>query len=263
MGWRRFDYAAPISPCRSTIFSNNTMGNDSVKGLYMRVDLFDFELPPERIAHAPVTPRDAARLLHVTAEGLVDRTVRDLPALLSPGDVLVVNNSRVIPARLFTMVGGRQVEILLHQPQAKPEHGASCQWLAFARPARKLKAGMRLSFAADFEATVEGRTEDGQVVLVFPYAADALFAKLRQHGHMPLPPYIDRADTASDQADYQTVYAAQDGSVAAPTAGLHFTPELLAALAAFIVWIARLGQGRQDEYDIFYAQSVSGLANGS
>ena len=103
-------------------------------------------------------------------------------------------------------------------------------WLAFARPAKKLTDGMKLSFADDFEAYVLGRTEDGQVQLGFPYNAAALFDKLRAHGHMPLPPYIARGDTAEDKADYQTIYAAHDGSVAAPTAGLHFTPELMAAL---------------------------------
>jgi S-adenosylmethionine:tRNA ribosyltransferase-isomerase len=191
----------------------------------MRVALFDFELPPERIATAPAHPRDSAKLLHV-GPTLVDRVVRDLPELLKAGDVLVFNNSRVIPARLFTSVNDKQVEVLLHQPV----RGEGTQWLAFARPAKKLKEGMALSFATDFEARVEGRTEDGQVRLSFPYDAATLFEKLRAHGHMPLPPYIARADEQKDKTDYQTIYAAHDGSVAAPTAGLHFTPELMAAL---------------------------------
>jgi S-adenosylmethionine:tRNA ribosyltransferase-isomerase len=228
----------------------------------MRVDLFDFDLPPARIAHAPVSPRDAARLLHV-GERLRDFIVRDLPMLLSPGDVLVFNDSRVIPARLFCMVDGKQVEVLLHQPHvpppiggrlggglpqtgasivdtepaltslsSSPRQGEECTWLAFARPARKLKEGMALSFAEDFSATVVGRTEDGQVQLAFPYTAAILFDKLRAHGHIPLPPYIPRADTPTDKHDYQTIYAAHDGSVAAPTAGLHFTPALMEALRA-------------------------------
>ena len=194
----------------------------------MRVDLFDFDLPEGRIAHAPANPRDAAKLLHV-AETLGELQVRDLPSLLNKGDVLVMNNSRVIPARLFTQVGERQVEVLLHQPTVS-ETGAS--WLAFARPAKKLKEGMELRFADDFTAIVLGRTEDGQVRLNFPYDSATLFDKLRAHGHMPLPPYITRADEVEDKQDYQTIYAAHDGSVAAPTAGLHFTPELMEALKA-------------------------------
>ncbi len=193
----------------------------------MRVDLFDFELPDWCIAHAPAHPRDSAKLLHVT-DTLSDKTVRDLPSLLNAGDVVVFNNSRVIPARLFAEVNGSQVEVLLHQPI----RGEGTQWLAFARPAKKLKQGMKLNFAADFEAYVLGRTEDGQVQLGFPHDAATLFDKLRAHGHMPLPPYITREDNTQDKADYQTIYAAHDGSVAAPTAGLHFTPELMAALAA-------------------------------
>ena len=194
----------------------------------MRVDLFDFHLPAERIAHHPVTPRDAARLLHVTPAAMHDRIVRELPDLLSSGDVIVFNNSRVIPARLFTHVNGRQIEVLLHHPIA----GETSQWQAFAKPARKLKLGMQLAFAADFSATVEGRTEDGQVILRFAYPHAQLIEKLRAYGHMPLPPYIPREDAAEDAERYQTIYAATDGSVAAPTAGLHFTPELLDALTA-------------------------------
>jgi len=190
----------------------------------VKVSAFDFTLPPERIAHHPAEPRDAARLLHV-GETLTDRIVRDLPQLLNPGDMLVFNDSRVIPARLFAQVGEKQVEVLLHQ--LRPDG----QWSAFARPAKKLKAGMMLQFAPDFTATVQGRTEDGQVLLAFT-RPDTLFDDLRAHGHMPLPPYIDRADTTEDQRSYQTVYAQHDGSVAAPTAGLHFTPKLLAALQA-------------------------------
>lgn len=211
----------------------------------MRVDLFDFDLPPACIATAPVSPRDAAKLLHV-GSALADKIVRDFPSLLNAGDVVVFNNSRVIPARLFAEVGTKQVELLLHQPidtssfsglarESRDTHHA-CEddghqrWKAFARPAKKLKEGMVLHFAQGFEARVDGRTEDGQVCLSFPYDAATLFQKLRAHGHMPLPPYIARADEQKDKQDYQTIYAAHDGSVAAPTAGLHFTPELMAAL---------------------------------
>ncbi|MDX2095244.1 MAG: tRNA preQ1(34) S-adenosylmethionine ribosyltransferase-isomerase QueA [Alphaproteobacteria bacterium] len=194
----------------------------------MRTDLFDFHLPEGRIAHVPAQPRDAAKLLHVS-QMLNDRFVRDLPALLNAGDVLVMNDSRVIPARLFAEVNGRPVELLLHQPITG---GGGARWRAFARPAKKLKAGMELHFAEGFMATVIGRSADGQVEVAFPYAAATLFEKLRTHGHMPLPPYITRADTAADATSYQTLYARADGSVAAPTAGLHFTPELMAALDA-------------------------------
>lgn len=189
----------------------------------MKVALFDFALPPERIAHAPASPRESAKLLHV-GTALADRTVGDLPSLLNAGDILVFNDSRVIPARLFVPLGDKQAEILLHQRQ----HDGS--WHAFARPARKLKEGMHLTFAEDFTATILGRTEDGQVKLRFD--GDDVFDKLRRYGHMPLPPYIERPDTAQDAKDYQTIYAAHDGSVAAPTAGLHFTPELMATLQA-------------------------------
>ncbi|MBX9727236.1 MAG: tRNA preQ1(34) S-adenosylmethionine ribosyltransferase-isomerase QueA, partial [Rickettsiales bacterium] len=199
----------------------------------MRTELFDFHLPEGRIAHAPATPRDAAKLLHVGGHGhdnligLRDYTVRDLPSLLNPGDVMVFNDSRVIPARLFADVGGKQVEVLLHQPLA-----GTMAWQAFARPAKKLKKGMVLAFAPDFSATVMGRSDDGQVLMEFPCSREELFAKLRSYGHMPLPPYIERADAAEDKTDYQTIYAREDGSVAAPTAGLHFTPALMDALDA-------------------------------
>ncbi|MFZ4541550.1 MAG: tRNA preQ1(34) S-adenosylmethionine ribosyltransferase-isomerase QueA [Rickettsiales bacterium] len=192
----------------------------------MRVDLFDFELPEGRIAHAPANPRDSSKLLHVS-QTLSDRIVRELPELLNPGDVLVFNDSRVIPARLFADIGDdRKVEVLLHQPL-----DGTMAWQAFARPAKKLKKGMVLNFGEDFAATVMGRSEDGmQVLIQFPYSAESLMEKLHQHGHVPLPPYITRADTEEDQHNYQTIYAKHDGSVAAPTAGLHFTPELMAAL---------------------------------
>ncbi len=197
----------------------------------MKTVLFDFHLPPECIAHHAAEPRDSARLLHVTPDALRDLIVRDLPSLVNTGDVLVFNNSKVIPARLFAEVNSKPVEVLLHKPVGH-------QWQAFAKPAKKLKEGMQLQFAPDFIATVEGRTEDGQVLLRFMDQGHALFDQLRAHGHMPLPPYIERADTADDAARYQTVYARAEGSVAAPTAGLHFTPELLEALKAKGIHIA-------------------------
>ncbi len=188
----------------------------------MRVDLFDFDLPEAHIATAPANPRDSARLLHV-GETLADCVVRDLPLLLNKGDILVFNDSRVIPARLFTTVNNKRIEVLLHQPQGE-------FWKAFARPAKKLKDGMKVSFGEGFTATIEGRTEDGQILLRFTEGEGHLIEQLRKYGHMPLPPYIARDDNAADQTSYQTIYARHDGSVAAPTAGLHFTKALLDAL---------------------------------
>jgi S-adenosylmethionine:tRNA ribosyltransferase-isomerase len=190
----------------------------------MRTSLFDFHLPPERIAYAPVEPRDAARLLHV-GEMLEDRIVRDLPELLRPGDVMVFNNSKVIPARLFCKVGGKQVEVLLHRDRRE-------YWECFARPARKLKPGMVLAFGENFTAELVGRTEDGQVQLQFSARGAEFFRLLERYGHTPLPPYIAREDTAEDKTRYQTIYAKTEGSVAAPTAGLHFTETLMQALRA-------------------------------
>lgn len=187
----------------------------------MRVDVFDYDLPKDRIAAVPVNPRDSARLLHIGKE-LHDYRVRDLPSLLHPGDILVFNDSKVIPARLFY----GNIEVLLHQRQ---KDGS---WTAFAKPARKLKAGMAIHFAVGFDAAVLGRTEDGQVVLRFADTDKVLLEKLHRYGHMPLPPYIDRLATKQDTVDYQTIYARHAGSVAAPTAGLHFTDALFAALAA-------------------------------
>ena len=196
----------------------------------MRTDDFDFVLPPDRIATEPARPRDAARLLRV-ADTLQDVTVRDLPYFLRAGDVMVFNDTRVIPSRLYGRRGAVAVEILLHQ--AKGE----AVWSCFAKPAKRLKAGQTVEFAEDFSAEILARDEDGLVLLRFRVGAEkadvaALRAAFLRHGHMPLPPYIARKDTAQDRQDYQTVYAAREGSVAAPTAGLHFTPELLAAIDA-------------------------------
>lgn len=191
----------------------------------MRVDDFDFELPPRCIANRPASPRDSARLLRVTGAGLTDRSVRDLPSILLPEDVLVFNDTRVIPARLGGTRGAVDVEILLHH-QEQPG-----QWLALARPAKRLKEGDTLRFADDFAATVLGRTNDGSVRLRFDQTDETFFSALSRYGHIPLPPYIDRPDDDADQTDYQTVYADKDGAIAAPTAGLHFTPRLFDALA--------------------------------
>ncbi len=193
----------------------------------MRVDDFDFHLPRALIAERPARPRDAARLLHVHGPALDDLGVRDLPRLLRPGDVMVFNDTRVIPARLAGRRGTAGVEVTLHQRMGLDS------WKAFARPAKKLRPGDTVEFAAGFAAEVAAKGEAGEVTLRFDRGGDALMAALAEHGSLPLPPYIrkGRAD-AADRDDYQTVYARAAGAVAAPTAGLHFTPRLLAALDA-------------------------------
>ena len=198
----------------------------------MRVDLFDFELPDDLIAQRPVVPRDSARLLDVAPEGLHDRSVRDLPSLLRRGDLLVFNDTKVIPARLKGVrpgSGGRQdvaVEALLIR-----DLGAS-RWLCFARPAKRLRRGDGIVFAEGLTAKVAAKHEDGSIVLAFESGDHEFLAALERTGSVPLPPYI-RGGTADaqDRSDYQTLFARYDGSVAAPTAGLHFTPALMAALA--------------------------------
>ena len=215
----------------------------------MRVDLFDFALPPELIAQHPVRPRDAARLLVVGGESLEDRLVRDLPALLRRGDLLVFNDTRVIPARLLGQRGAARIEVTLHQPVGGAAAGADAPepaganaaapeavalWRAFARPARRCRLGDRLWFGADFEAEVLAKGEGGEITLGFVCAPEALLERLERCGQMPLPPYIKRppAGDAQDRIDYQTMFAARAGAVAAPTAALHFTPRLMEELAA-------------------------------
>lgn len=192
----------------------------------MKVDDFDFELPRESIADRPARPRDAARLLRVEPGRLADRIVRDLPDLLEPGDLMVFNDTKVIPARLKGHRGTAGISVTLHQPVD------SDRWLVFARPAKKLTVGDRLRFTGDFGADVVEKGEAGEVMLRFDRGGEELMSALALHGEMPLPPYIKRPNGADDQDrdDYQTVYAREPGAVAAPTAGLHFTPELLAAL---------------------------------
>lgn len=196
----------------------------------MKTSDFDFHLPPELIAQEPARPRDAARLLDVgPAPGaLADRIIRDLPQLLQPGDLLVCNDTRVIPARLNGRRGDVKVEVTLHQAQ-----GLDC-WRVFAKPGKRLKPGQTIVFADDFSAEVLEKHEAGDITLRFCCGGAALMAALARYGFMPLPPYIRRPDggAAADAADYQTMFAAREGAVAAPTAGLHFTPDLLAALDA-------------------------------
>ena len=191
----------------------------------MRTEDFDFDLPRDLIAQYPIEPRDAARLLHVGA-GLTDRQIADLPDLLRPGDLLVTNDTKVIPARLTGKRGAATVEVTLH----KAVNGST--WKAFARPARRLRPGDRIGFAEGFEAEVADKGESGEVTLSFSMDERALLAALEKHGVMPLPPYIgrDRQGDPRDRQNYQTVFARQEGAVAAPTAGLHFTEPLLARL---------------------------------
>jgi len=192
----------------------------------MNVDNFDFDLPRELIALEPAHPRDSARLLHVGARGLADSVVRDLPDFLRPGDLLVSNDTKVIPARLLGKRGEAKIEVTLLEPDAQGD------WSAFARPAKKLKPGDQVVFGDDFAAEMIARGEGGEVTLRFEQTGDALLEALDRHGRMPLPPYIKREAGADDRNDYQTLFAARPGAVAAPTAGLHFTPDLLARLDA-------------------------------
>lgn len=208
----------------------------------MRVDLFDFDLPEERIALRPALPRESAKLLHVPATGgLVDRTIGDLPALLRDGDVLVFNDTRVIPAQLE----GRRIG----RGEAEPLVGATLHqrmdaatWKAFVRGARKLALGDRVRFGSEgrvclsgmLEADVVQRGEGGEITFRFDLSGPALDEAIASVGTMPLPPYIasKRPTDEQDTRDYQTIFSAKDGAVAAPTAGLHFTPSLMAALDA-------------------------------
>ncbi len=208
----------------------------------MRVDLFDFDLPEERIALRPVSPRDSARMLVVRPEGepvLDDRHVFDLPSFLSPGDALVFNDTKVIPAQLEgkrLREGGQEtpVSATLHM-RIGPE-----RWKAFARPGKRIKVGDRIEFGhtgdacllGTLGAVVEEKGEAGEVTLRFDFSGPALDEAIMTVGHIPLPPYIasKRGEDEKDRTDYQTVYARKEGAVAAPTAGLHFTPALFEAL---------------------------------
>lgn len=219
----------------------------------MRVDLFDFHLPEERIALRPAEPRDSARLLVVRPEGapaLDDRRVRDLPDILRPGDALVVNDTKVIPARLKGVrVRGEavaRIEATLHKREGEDS------WRAFVRPAKKLNVGERIRFGetsesaacllASLDAEVVEKGEEGEVLLRFAFSGAALDEAIARTGEMPLPPYIasKRAQDSSDSADYQTLFAQEPGAVAAPTAGLHYTPELVARLEARGVKIVKV-----------------------
>ena len=193
----------------------------------MRVDLFDFELPPERIALRPARPRDAARLLVVPGEGeFADRRVSDLPSLLQPGDVLVFNDTRVIPAQLEGRRGEARIGATLHKRIDLR------RWQAFVRNGKRLRQGDLIEFPANVTAIAEARYADGSWTLAFS-GDEPVEVLLERAGTMPLPPYIaqKRGTDEADRRDYQTMFAAKDGAVAAPTAALHFTPELMTALA--------------------------------
>ena len=205
----------------------------------MRVSDFDFELPPERIALRPASPRDASKLLVVRPDGFGDHVFRELPHFLRAGDVLVFNNTRVIPAALSGHRVGRlgttpKIEALLHLRLD------GSRWKAFAKPGKKLQVGDRIRFGEEgkicllgnLDATVEEKGEAGEITLAFDLSGPALDEAIASLGEMPLPPYIagKRGTDEQDRADYQTVYAEKDGAVAAPTAGLHFTPDLMKTL---------------------------------
>ncbi len=196
----------------------------------MRVAEFDFQLPPDRIALRPAVPRESAKLL-VVGRGFTDLTVADLPGQLRAGDVLVFNNTKVIPAALTGHRVGRsgttpKIEALLHMRLD------ASRWLAFAKPAKKLEQGDNIVFG-DLIARVESKGQAGEITLAFDKAGAELDATIARTGRMPLPPYIEskRHQDEQDQRDYQTIFARQSGAVAAPTAGLHFTPTLMEHLS--------------------------------
>ena len=192
----------------------------------MRVDLFDFDLPPERIALRPAVPRDSARLMVVEGDKPVrDAVVRDLPGLLRPADVLVFNDTRVIPAQLTGKRGEATIGATLHKRIDLR------RWQAFVRNAKRLRPGDRIDFGHEVTAIAEERAPDGSWSLAFE-GDEPVEVLLDRAGTMPLPPYIagKRATDEQDRRDYQTIFAREDGAVAAPTAALHFTPDLLTAL---------------------------------
>jgi len=193
----------------------------------MRVDLFDFELPPERIALRPARPRDSARLLLVEGEDISDHEVLELADLLRSGDVLVFNDTKVIPAQLEGRRGDASIGATLHKREGPRE------WQAFLRNAKRARVGDRIDFGEGVSASVIGKPDDGSALLHF-HGEDPVELLLERAGRMPLPPYIasKRPADAEDAADYQTMFAREEGAVAAPTAALHFTPRLLEALDA-------------------------------
>ncbi|MFC3051031.1 tRNA preQ1(34) S-adenosylmethionine ribosyltransferase-isomerase QueA [Kordiimonas pumila] len=190
----------------------------------MKVDLFDFDLPKDRIALRPISPRDQARMMLVDND-IQHTLVKSLPDILLPNDILVFNNTKVIPGRLFGKRGNAKVEVTLHKRIDE------VNWLVFARPAKKCRLGDVLNFNG-LEAEVTAIGDEGERRIHFNIEPCKIWGALSQHGTMPLPPYIasQRDIDEQDSIDYQTIYAAEEGAVAAPTAGLHFTTQLLNAL---------------------------------
>jgi S-adenosylmethionine:tRNA ribosyltransferase-isomerase len=193
----------------------------------MNVDLFDFELPPERIALRPASPRDSARLLVLDGNETRDLHIGDLAGQLRAGDLLVFNDTRVIPAQLEGMRGDAKIGATLHKREGPR------RWRAFVRNAKRLREGETVDFGQDVSAVASDKLADGSIALTFA-GDEPVEVLLERAGRMPLPPYIaaKRPADASDLDDYQTMFAAEKGAVAAPTAALHFTPALMAALDA-------------------------------
>jgi len=191
----------------------------------MRVDLFDFDLPTDRIALRPARPRDSARMLLVEGEKLSDRKVLDLPDVLRPGDILVFNDTRVIPAQLEGMRGEARVGATLHKRESLRE------WWAFVRNAKRVRDGDMIEFGEGVKASAVARDLEGAILLHF-HGEEPVELLLERAGQMPLPPYIasKRGTDESDHSDYQTMFARESGAVAAPTAALHFTDRLIEAL---------------------------------
>ena len=191
----------------------------------MRVDLFDFELPTDRIALRPARPRDSARLLMVAGARISDHAVLDLPSLLKPGDVLLFNDTKVIPAQMEGMRGEARIGATLHKREGPRS------WWSFVRNARRLHVGDRVEFGSEVAASAVERGADGAFLLQF-HGDEPVEQLVQRAGTMPLPPYIASRRPAddADRADYQTMFAREEGAVAAPTAALHFTPRLLEAL---------------------------------
>lgn len=193
----------------------------------MKTALFDFVLPEERIATEPANPRDSARMLVVDNAGYQDKVINDVLAYLKPGDVMVFNDTKVIPARIVGKRGEARITITLLRQRADGN------WEAFARPSKKLDIGDKILFINELTAEIRDKREGGIVELSFNN--NDIFGYLDAHGEMPLPPYMKRLARSEDTLNYQTVYAKHSGAVAAPTAGLHFTPELLEKLDSMCV----------------------------
>ncbi|WP_404710533.1 tRNA preQ1(34) S-adenosylmethionine ribosyltransferase-isomerase QueA [Sphingomonas sp. MMS24-J13] len=193
----------------------------------MRVDLFDFDLPADRIALRPASPRDSARLLLLAGDRIEDHIVSELPDLLRAGDCLVFNDTRVIPAQLEGRRGDAKIGATLHKREGPRD------WIAFVRNAKRVRIGDRIDFGEGVGATAAARHDDGSILLSFE-GDEPVELLLERAGRMPLPPYIagKRPADARDRDDYQTMFAREKGAVAAPTAALHFTPDLIAALDA-------------------------------